>query len=87
MQSSPPTRLESGWRRWIPFLLLAAAVAVLFLTSPYRSDIWWSDASRHAMDGAFYRDFFRHMPLGHLRQFATNYYIKYPLLPASVPDG
>ena len=60
----------------IPVLLLAAAVGALFFTSPYHADIWWSDASRHAMDGAFYRDFVRHLPLSHLKQFAMSYYVK-----------
>jgi hypothetical protein len=74
--------LGRGWRRGelAPLLVLAAAVTVLFLTAPYHKDMWWSDAPRHAMDGAFYRDFARHMPLGHVKQFAMNYYLKYPAL-------
>jgi Dolichyl-phosphate-mannose-protein mannosyltransferase len=73
--------MGGAWRREMaPLLVLAAAVAVLFLTAPYHKDMWWSDAPRHAMDGAFYRDFARHLPLGHVKQFAMNYYLKYPAL-------
>jgi hypothetical protein len=63
---------------------LTAAVAALLLTAPYGKDMWWSDAPRHAMDGAFYRDLARqvigHMPLANVKQFAMNYYLKYPAL-------
>ncbi|MBV8841171.1 MAG: glycosyltransferase family 39 protein [Bryobacterales bacterium] len=62
------------------FAALALAVTILLLTSPYHADIWWSDASRHAMDGAFYRDLVRYHPIGHMRQFAMNYYLRYPAL-------
>ena len=81
-RQNPPNsaRPPVGWVVILPFLLLAGAVALLFFTAPYDRDMWWSDASRHAMDGAFYRDLFRHMPLGHLREFAMNYYLKYPAL-------
>jgi hypothetical protein len=76
-----PAKPGRAWRKEVvPLLTLAAAVTVLFLTAPYHKDMWWSDAPRHAMDGAFYRDFVRHMPLGHVKQFAMNYYLKYPAL-------
>jgi hypothetical protein len=68
------------WRTAAALAVLLAAVTALFATTPYDKDMWWSDAPRHAMDGAFYRDLLRHMPLGHLKQFAMNYYLKYPAL-------
>ena len=67
--------------------MLLMAVAALFLTAPYHKDMWWSDAPRHAMDGAFYSDFARHMPLGHVKQFAMNYYLKYPALTILLMTG
>ncbi len=59
-------------------IALAAAVLVLFETSPVQGDFWWSDAPRHAMDGAFYYDMARAMPIGHFKQWAINYYLQYP---------
>ena len=43
-----------------------------------QGDFWWSDAPRHAMDGVFYYDLVRARPVGHLRQWAMDYYIQYP---------
>jgi hypothetical protein len=62
--------------------LLAVAVFVLFLTSPRHGEFWWSDAPRHAMDGVFYHDLIRDMPIGHIKQYAMDYYLKYPALAA-----
>jgi 4-amino-4-deoxy-L-arabinose transferase-like glycosyltransferase len=76
-----PSEDGSLWNRIWPLLTLAVAVFLLFLTVPYQQDIWWSDASRHALDGAFYRDVFLHPSLlWNLRQFAINYYLHYPAL-------
>ena len=69
---------NSRWRDIACLLLLAVAVFVLFKTSPTQGDFWWSDAPRHAMDGAFYYDMARAMPVGHLKQWAINYYLQYP---------
>jgi len=60
--------------------LLACAVAFLFETSPTRGDFWWSDAPRHAMDGVFYYDLVRSMPIGHLKRWAMDYYLQYPAI-------
>src|SRR5215469_6782591 len=78
--SGPPPKSGFDWRSAAAVAVLLAAVTALFLSAPYDKDMWWSDAPRHAMDGAFYRDLIRHMPLGHLKQFAMNYYLKYPAL-------
>ena len=59
-------------------LLLTLGVFFLFETSPRAGDFWWSDAPRHAMDGAFYHDLARSLPLAHLKQWAMEYYIQYP---------
>jgi Dolichyl-phosphate-mannose-protein mannosyltransferase len=70
----------SAWKGALPLLVLGIAVVLLFLSAPYRADMWWSDAPRHAMDGAFFRDLFRDMPVGHLKEYAMNYYLQYPAL-------
>jgi len=59
-------------------LLLMVAVVLLFKTSPTEGDFWWSDAPRHAMDGVFYYDMARAMPITHAKQWAINYYLQYP---------
>ena len=71
---------SSNWK-WsdLPCLaLLALAIFLLFKTSPTQGDFWWADASRHAMDGAFYYDLARALPITHLKLWAINYYIQYP---------
>ena len=47
-----------------------------------QGDFWWSDAPRHAMDGAFYYDMARALPVTHLKQWAIDYYLQYPAVTA-----
>jgi 4-amino-4-deoxy-L-arabinose transferase-like glycosyltransferase len=61
-------------------LLLAAAAIGLFLTAPTAGDFWWSDAPRHAMNGAFIADFIRDAAFWDPRRYAVHYYIQYPAL-------
>jgi hypothetical protein len=72
--------VPKGWPDVLALLLLTTAVVLLFQTSPRRGDFWWSDAPRHAMDGAFYCDFLHDLPLRHAKQYAINYYVQYPAL-------
>src|SRR5208282_5397024 len=77
----PSSSGPSSNSRWVGVtcpVLLTVAVFVLFKTSPTQGDFWWSDAPRHAMDGAFYYDMVRAMPVHHLKQWAINYYLQYP---------
>ena len=76
---------DSGWTnstRWdiVCLLLLTIAVFCLFETSPRSGDFWWSDAPRHAMDGVFYHDLVRALPITHLKQWAMDYYLQYPAI-------
>jgi len=43
-------------------------------------DAWFSDASRHAMNGVFIYDFIQKMPLTDPWQYTIDYYIRYPAL-------
>src|SRR6266852_9337259 len=61
-------------------LLLFLAVLILFQTSPTNGDFWWSDAPRHALDGAFYRDLLHDLPLDRIKEYAIDYYLQYPAL-------
>lgn len=67
-------------RGWLISVSLLAPVALLFLTAPTRYDFWWSDAARHAMDGAFFLEFFRDMPLSDPVGYAKSFYLKYPAI-------
>ena len=73
---------NSKWRDLACLGLLAVAVFLLFETSPRQGDFWWSDAPRHAMDGIFYYDMVRALPITHLKQWAINYYLQYPAVTA-----
>src|SRR6476646_5709226 len=74
----PQQMSPRGWPDVLASVLLTVAVAILFHTAPRAGDFWWSDAPRHAMDGAFYKDFFHDLPLSHAKQYAINYYVQYP---------
>lgn len=64
----------------LALIVLAIACAVLFVTSPKDGDFWWSDAPRHALNGAFVKDLVAALPLADPRGFAMDYYLKYPAL-------
>jgi 4-amino-4-deoxy-L-arabinose transferase-like glycosyltransferase len=73
---------KSRWGDLACLLLLTVAVVVLFWTSPMQGDFWWSDAPRHAMDGAFYYDMAHALPIHQLKQWAIDYYLQYPAVTA-----
>ena len=77
-QTSNSAQVHSRWQDAISLGLLTVAVFLLFYTSPRAGDFWWSDAPRHAMDGVFYRDLARNLPISHIKQWATDYYLQYP---------
>ena len=66
--------------RSIFFLLLLALVAWMYSGLPKHGDIWWSDASRNALNGAFVLDFVRAAPFHHPVEFTYDYYRQWPAL-------
>ena len=76
--SSDGLSSNSRWGDLACLVLLAFVVFLLFKTSPTQGDFWWSDAPRHAMDGVFYYDMARALPITHLKQWAIDYYLQYP---------
>lgn len=75
------------WIKWCAATsdVIAAAIVcgvciALYLKLPRHGDIWWPDASRHALNGAFVLDFLREMPLRHPMDFAIDYYRQWPAL-------
>src|SRR5690349_20377202 len=60
--------------------LLASFTFLMFMTSPTGGDFAWSDAPRHALNGVFLRDFLVAMPWHDPKQYAIDYYLRYPAL-------
>lgn len=61
-------------------IILVLACAALLLTAPVVGDFWWSDAPRHALNGAFVEDFVAAFPWRNPVGWAYEYYIQYPAL-------
>jgi hypothetical protein len=60
---------------------LALAAAAMALSGNTRSEFWWNDEGRHAMDGVFVLDFVRDLPASlDVYRYATEYYARYPCL-------
>jgi hypothetical protein len=72
--------MRAGRQAWLAVALLLLASAALFASAPRDGTFWWSDAPRHALNGIFLHDLVLAMPLGHLRQWAIDYYLQYPAL-------
>ena len=66
--------------RALVVLIFVAANAALFATAPKNGDFWWSDAPRHALNGAFIKDFIAAAPWHDARHWAIDYYLQYPAL-------
>ncbi len=64
----------------IAFLVMAGIIAFYFFSLPANGVIYWSDASRNALNGAFVHDFLREMPLRRPIDFALDYYRQWPAL-------
>ena len=80
MQRGAERPLAARWGGACAIIVLAAIALAIFLTAPRHGDYWWSDTPRHALDGVFYLDLLRAMPLHHLKDWALAYYTQYPAL-------
>jgi len=64
-----------------PQILLLTIVAIVAGRDLNRGEFFfYGDAMRHAMNGAFFRDFLLDLPLRHPLQYVYEYYAKYPAL-------
>jgi 4-amino-4-deoxy-L-arabinose transferase-like glycosyltransferase len=72
-------RAFTGESTAIGLIFVTAAAAMLF-TSPTDGNFWWSDAPRHALNGAFVMDFVAAFPWRHPVDWAVQYYARYPAL-------
>jgi hypothetical protein len=72
--------ISQGLADKLALFALLAASAGMMLAAPSAGDFWWSDAPRHALNGAFIMDFVRDLPVDQPATWAMDYYIRYPSL-------
>jgi hypothetical protein len=63
-----------------PRFRLVVVALLGFATSPPDGGFWWTDAPRHALDGAFILDLLRDLPLADPVGYTYEYYLRYPAL-------
>ncbi|MCX7379863.1 MAG: glycosyltransferase family 39 protein, partial [Alphaproteobacteria bacterium] len=61
-------------------LTIVATVTLIFVATRRTGDIWWMDASRHGLNGAFVMDFAQALPFRNPIEYAENYYRQWPAL-------
>ena len=71
-------RLDS--RDVLCLLTLWAGVCLLFWGTLHAGEFWWTDESRHAMNGVFFLDLWQDMPLRAPYEYALQYFAQYPAL-------
>lgn len=87
-----PSTADAGWhnaervrswlrlvRRFAPSIAIVVAAGALLATSPLGGGFAWSDAPRHALNGAFLKDLIVALPR-HPVTWAEAYYLQYPSL-------
>ena len=66
--------------RAIVAAIILGACTALTGTAPVDGNFWWSDSPRHALNGAFIKDFVAAVPWHDPKAWAINYYLQYPSL-------
>ena len=74
------SRQQAALRHAAVIAAISGLALALFLTTPTNGDFWWFDASRHAMNGVFLRDFLLEGGLFNPIGFAKAYYQQYPAI-------
>lgn len=64
----------------VVFLVIAGIVSFYYVSMPKNGVIWWSDASRNALNGAFVLDFLKTIPIHRPVDYAYDYYRQWPAL-------
>jgi 4-amino-4-deoxy-L-arabinose transferase-like glycosyltransferase len=85
MRIRPPALVRSGivslaGTRGAAALVLLAASLALLATAPTGGNFSWSDAPRHALNGAFVKDLIAAFPWRDPKTWAIDYYLQYPSL-------
>ena len=64
----------------LSLLVLSLGLCLLFWKALDAGEFWWTDESRHAMNGVFFLDLWRDMPWRAPYQYALQYFAQYPAL-------
>lgn len=78
--SPPPDRLRGRRRDATCFALIALAVATVAGPGMGTGGLGWSDAPNHVFDGIFLLEFVKAWPIGHIREWAEQFYLRFPAL-------
>jgi 4-amino-4-deoxy-L-arabinose transferase-like glycosyltransferase len=79
LDASCPAPAEHLQRAMVVVVLVSASLALL-VTAPASGNFSWSDAPRHALNGAFVKDLIAAFPWHDPRSWAIGYYMRYPAL-------
>ena len=73
---------HKGWSRldYGVLICLLAFSALVFGIFINVGGFWWTDESRHAMDGVYFFDLFRDRPFSSLYNYTVEYFVHYPAL-------
>src|SRR5690348_1052986 len=77
-QASSRWRLDSGDA--LSLLILWIGICLLFWRALDAGEFWWTDESRHAMNGVFFLDLWRDLPFQKPYEYALQYFAQYPAL-------
>lgn len=72
------SRLEI--RDVVSLLLIWLSLSLVYWSSLSTGEFWWTDESRHAMDGVFFLDMGRDLPWRAPYEYALQYFGQYPAL-------
>ncbi len=64
----------------ICFAIIALAVAIVGGPGIGSGGLGWSDAPNHVFDGIFLLEFFKQWPIDHVRQWAEQFYLRFPAI-------
>nr|WP_320114290.1 glycosyltransferase family 39 protein [uncultured Desulfuromonas sp.] len=65
---------------FLAILVFLGFALIMLITSPTDGDFSWSDSPRHALNGIFVHDLIAAHPFYAPKEWAVNYYLKYPAL-------
>lgn len=77
LMSDKPTWQTS---HYLALLIGWAVLSITLLPGVNIGGFWWTDESRHAMDGVFFLDFFKDIPSTDPVGYAEEYFARYPAL-------
>lgn len=75
------TNETSRTQQDIIFVLAISLIVIgLYIVNLDIGGFWWTDESRHAMDGVYLLDVLKDLPLTNLYQYTEQYFVRYPAL-------